>query len=198
MAVVAQAEFEDRPPAHGQNPYTSAQMELVSIFYFIVVAIGFGFVVFVHELGHFLAAKWARVRVEQFAIGFGHALVSFRKGLGFRFGSSGREYEQLLKAEREGIQPADVQAISPTEYRLNWMPLGGYVKMLGQDDPFSKAMIEKQLRNIDQQFDALMQSGIPEDMRAYLGMMGFKVVVNHHGEVLKVDQPGTTGDENGE
>lgn len=71
-------------------------------------------------------------------------------------------------------------------------------KMLGQDDPFSKAMIEKQLRNIDQQFDALMQSGIPEDMRAYLGMMGFRIVINHHGEVLKVEQPGTSGEDNGE
>jgi cell fate (sporulation/competence/biofilm development) regulator YlbF (YheA/YmcA/DUF963 family) len=69
-------------------------------------------------------------------------------------------------------------------------------KMMGQDDPFSKAMIENQLKNIDQQFDALMQSGIPEDMRAYLGMMGFKVVINYHGEVVRVEQPGSaSGDE---
>ncbi len=68
-------------------------------------------------------------------------------------------------------------------------------KMLGQDDPFSKAMIENQLKNIDQQFDALMQSGIPEDMRAYLGMMGFKIVINHHGEVLRVEQPSAPGSE---
>lgn len=70
-------------------------------------------------------------------------------------------------------------------------------KMLGQDDPFSRAMIEKQLKNIDQQFDALMQTGIPEDMRAYLGMMGFKVVVNLHGEVIRVEQPGVASDEDG-
>ena len=71
-------------------------------------------------------------------------------------------------------------------------------KMLGQDDPFSKAMIEKQLKNIDKQFDALMQTGIPEDMRAYLGMMGFKVVINYHGEVVRVEQPGSPGDGSGE
>ena len=71
-------------------------------------------------------------------------------------------------------------------------------KMLGQDDPFSKAMIEKQPKNIDKQFDALMQTGIPEDMRAYLGMMGFKVVINYHGEVIRVEQPGSAGDGNGE
>jgi len=66
-------------------------------------------------------------------------------------------------------------------------------KMLGQDDPFSKAMIEQQLRNIDRQFDALMQTGIPEDMRAYLGMMGFKVVIDYHGSVVRVEQPGAAG-----
>lgn len=72
-------------------------------------------------------------------------------------------------------------------------------KMLGQDDPFSKAMIENQLKNIEKQFDALMQTGFPEEMRAYLGMMGFKVVINYHGEVLRVEQPGTSGgDEGGE
>jgi regulator of sigma E protease len=95
---------------------------------------GFGFVVFFHELGHFLAAKWAGVKVEQFAVGFGQALLSWRKGLGFRWGSSGKEYEALLKDEKEGIQRTDVHAIGETEYRLNWIPLGGYVKMLGQDD----------------------------------------------------------------
>ena len=70
-------------------------------------------------------------------------------------------------------------------------------KMIGQEDVFTKAAIEQQLKNIDQQFDQLMQAGIPEDMRNYLGMMGFKVVINMHGEVLKVEQPGTTeeGDE---
>ncbi len=71
-------------------------------------------------------------------------------------------------------------------------------KMLGQDDPFSKAIIEQQLKNIDKQFDALMQTGIPEDMRAYLGMMGFKVVINYHGEVIRIEQPGSVSDDEGE
>ncbi len=62
-------------------------------------------------------------------------------------------------------------------------------KILGQDDPFSKALIQQQLKNMDKQFEALMQAGMPEEMRAYLGMMGFKVIVNYHGEVLRVEQP---------
>ena len=71
-------------------------------------------------------------------------------------------------------------------------------KMLGQDDPFSKAIIEQQLKNIDKQFDQLAKTGIPEDMRAYLGMMGFKVIINVHGEVIKVEQPGASSGEEGE
>ncbi|KXK13515.1 MAG: hypothetical protein UZ14_CFX002001594 [Chloroflexi bacterium OLB14] len=68
-------------------------------------------------------------------------------------------------------------------------------KMLGQDDPFSQAMIQNQLKNIEQQFDAILKTGLPEDMRAYLGMMGFKVVINYHGEVVRVEQPGAISDE---
>jgi len=71
-------------------------------------------------------------------------------------------------------------------------------KMMGQEDIFTKAMIENQLKNMDQQFDALMQQGIPESGRAYLGMLGFKVVINYHGEVLRVDQPSAPSDEGGE
>jgi hypothetical protein len=62
-------------------------------------------------------------------------------------------------------------------------------KMLGTEDIFSKAMLENQLKNIDQQFESLLQTGIPEDGRAYMGMMGFKVVINVHGEVVRLDQP---------
>jgi hypothetical protein len=68
-------------------------------------------------------------------------------------------------------------------------------KMIGSEDPFSKAIIENQLKHIDQQFEQLFQIGIPEDMRAYLGMTGFKVVIDYHGQVLRVEQPGTASDE---
>ena len=63
-------------------------------------------------------------------------------------------------------------------------------KMLGQDDIFSRAMIENQLKNINSQFDALIEAGIPEEGRAYMGMMGFKIRINVHGEVIDVEQPG--------
>jgi len=62
-------------------------------------------------------------------------------------------------------------------------------KMLGQEDLFSKAMIDNQIKNIDRQFEALLKSGIPEAGRAYMGMLGFRVVINFHGEVIRLDQP---------
>ncbi len=138
---------------------------LSSILNVLLIAFGFGFVIFFHELGHFLAAKWADVKVEQFAVGFGQALLAWRKGLGVRWGSTQSEYHQRLNdyvkehrlASRNGDagKPTDEHAnydetldptpielaraaaalpISETEYRLNWIPLGGYVKMLGQED----------------------------------------------------------------
>lgn len=68
-------------------------------------------------------------------------------------------------------------------------------KMIGQDDLFSHALILNQLKHLDKQFDNLLQTGIPEDMRAYLGMMGFRVVINFHGEVIRFDQPSAPAEE---
>ena len=69
-------------------------------------------------------------------------------------------------------------------------------KMTGQDDIFSRAMIFNQLKNLDRQFDQLLNAGIPEEGRAYLGMMGFRIVVNIHGEVVRFEQPAAAdGDE---
>jgi len=100
--------------------------KLSTLFDLLLVILGFGAIVFVHELGHFLAARWAKIRVLAFAIGFGPAVFSYRKGLGFRRGSSEREVRWTPELGARGI--------SPTEYRFNALPFGGYVKMLGQDD----------------------------------------------------------------
>ena len=117
-----------------------------------LLALGLGFVIFFHELGHFLAAKYCDVKVEQFAVGFGPAIVAWRKGIGFRWGTTGPAYNKLVEAHIEADQKRDrpestdhtldyaassnvrIPGIGETEYRLNWIPLGGYVKMLGQDD----------------------------------------------------------------
>lgn len=68
-------------------------------------------------------------------------------------------------------------------------------KMMGQDDIFTRAAIEKQLEHMDEQFDQVLKAGLPEESRAYLGMSGFKVRINLHGEVLEIQQPGTSSPE---
>ncbi len=112
-----------------------------TLFDLLLVVIGFSLIVVVHELGHFLAARWAKIRVLAFAVGFGPALVSWRKGLGLRRGSSEPEYLDKLSEALQGqsgrIEEARAEfskTVSPTEYRINVLPLGGYVRMLGQED----------------------------------------------------------------
>jgi regulator of sigma E protease len=83
--------------------------------------LGLGFVIFIHELGHFLLAKWNGVKVERFSIGFGPTLASFRRGVGIRVGSGSRP-----------PGPDDPPTWGETEYILAALPLGGYVKMLGE------------------------------------------------------------------
>jgi regulator of sigma E protease len=80
----------------------------------LLVAGGLGFVIFVHELGHFLVAKACGVKCEKFYLGFdvgGLKLCSFKWG--------------------------------ETEYGIGALPLGGYVKMLGQDDNPAAAEAER-------------------------------------------------------
>jgi len=90
----------------------------------IQVIIGFSLIIFVHELGHFLAAKWVGIRVDRFAVGFGHRLFGWRKGEGFTLGN------------RPNYTPDEVRQRSwgETDYCFKLLPIGGYVKMLGQDD----------------------------------------------------------------
>src|SRR6266480_5210486 len=70
-------------------------------FYIVPVAVILGFMILIHEFGHYAVAKLLGVRVEQFAIGFGKRLIGFRKG--------------------------------ETDYRISAIPLGGYVKMSGEN-----------------------------------------------------------------
>jgi regulator of sigma E protease len=67
----------------------------------VAVAAVLGFMILIHEFGHYAVAKWLGVRVEVFSIGFGKRLIGFRKG--------------------------------ETDYRIAAIPLGGYVKMSGEN-----------------------------------------------------------------
>jgi regulator of sigma E protease len=82
------------------------------LFTVAVLIVVLGVLIFVHELGHFLAAKWAGIRVHRFALGMGNPIP----GLSFRRGD--------------------------TEYAICWLPLGGYVKMATAEEEASSSALE--------------------------------------------------------
>lgn len=91
-------------------------MEIVqSALAFIVVI---GVLVFVHELGHFLAAIWTGMRADVFALGMGPRVVGWNRITGLTFGKLSD----------------DVVLGEHTDYRLCALPIGGYVKILGMVD----------------------------------------------------------------
>ena len=61
------------------------------------------------------------------------------------------------------------------------------MSMLGKDDLMTKAAIDASLRNID--MDQIIKQGIPGQARDMMGMMGFKIKINFHGEVIGMDAP---------
>jgi hypothetical protein len=65
----------------------------------------------------------------------------------------------------------------------------GAMKMMGKDDLFTKAMIDASIRNMDQTTGRLSETGLPEEARTWLGMLGFRVVVNVHGEIVDLLMP---------
>ena len=66
------------------------------------------------------------------------------------------------------------------------------LQMMGQDDVFTKAAVESSINNME---DAVGQP-IPEDARRWLGMLGFKIVIDMHGGVVDIQMPagGIEGD----
>lgn len=103
-----------------------------------VIAIlgGFTLLIVIHELGHFLAARWAGIRVDGFAVGMGPVACSYRSGVGFVAGST--DVAVRRRFGRSAIELTDDElrqhGLGETEYSLRWLPIGGFVKMLGQDD----------------------------------------------------------------
>jgi hypothetical protein len=61
------------------------------------------------------------------------------------------------------------------------------LKFLGRDDLFTKAAIDASMRNVD--MDQIIAQGIPEQARNMMGMLGFRIIIDLHGEVLRLDQP---------
>lgn len=102
-------------------------MEIINtIFYFLIVI---GVLVFIHEFGHFIAARIMGMRTEVFAFGMGFRLLGFNKKNGFTFGRL----------------PKNLELENNTDYRLCAFPIGGYVKISGMiDESMDKEFVNKE------------------------------------------------------
>ena len=120
-----------------------------------------GVLVFIHELGHFLLARWNGVRVLTFSLGFGPKLLKVQRG--------------------------------DTEYCISAIPLGGYVKMAGEnpDDPHTGADDEFLSKSKWQRFQILIAGPV---MNILLAVVLLAVVLMQGAEVLAyLDQPAVVG-----
>src|SRR5215207_376458 len=94
---------QDTGPPNGEG------IVLITVLALIVVL---GVLIFVHEAGHFVAAKWAGIYVHRFSLGLGSPIpwLTFRRG--------------------------------ETEYSISWLPLGGYVKMASREEDIGSSALE--------------------------------------------------------
>ena len=136
----------------------------------LMVAAGLGTVIFVHELGHFAVAKMCGVKCPKFYIGFDVPLGAMINNM------LGREGE--FKIFGIGI-PRTIGppiTIGETEYGIGILPLGGYVRMLGQDDDPS---------NINEQLRESQVAGNSPDSKTIVGPDGKSYVVDRRSYLAK-------------
>ena len=152
------------PPASGGSVNVFLYLAILAIIGLIVyktgfdgllrwgmVILGLGFLIFIHELGHFLAAKWCDVHVQTFSIGFGPALpgCSFTRG--------------------------------ETTYKIAAIPLGGYVNMVGEgpeadeDENYPRSFKNKSVV----QRMVIISAGVI--MNVLFGAIAFVIVYRYHG-----------------
>ncbi|HBG28859.1 MAG: hypothetical protein A2Y10_16870 [Planctomycetes bacterium GWF2_41_51] len=104
----------------------------------ILSFVGLGVVIFIHELGHFAAGKFCGIRVEAFAIGFGPIVLGVKKIENYL---QIRIFPTILEKENDPEQAGLLCLKVPmsgkageTEYQIRIFPVGGFVKLVGQED----------------------------------------------------------------
>ncbi len=67
--------------------------------------------------------------------------------------------------------------------------------MMGKTDLFSMALLKNQLKNIDKEIDAMFRQGPPPGLAEFMGMQGFKVNIDMHGNIINVNMPTAPSEE---
>src|ERR671922_369772 len=93
-------------------PPRRTECEGLMLLTLLALIVVLGVLIFVHEAGHFVAAKWAGIYVHRFSLGLGPPVpwLTFRRG--------------------------------ETEYSISWLPLGGYVKMASREEDVGSSSLE--------------------------------------------------------
>ncbi|GAC1309321.1 MAG: RIP metalloprotease RseP [Ktedonobacteraceae bacterium] len=126
----------------------------------------FGLLVLVHEFGHFITAKWAGIRVEEFGLGFPPRVVGFRKrdeggweiiwfgGRRSEEDSYGSQKQTPFSGTSGGVSKFGTPTSNHTIYSLNLIPIGGFVRMPGENGD-----INDEMGNYDHQSFAAKSAG---------------------------------------
>ena len=94
---------------------------------------------------------------------------------GFRRHIAARQVDQqVLHMLRDEIEAHHDLAVSSA------------LQMLGRDDLFTKAAVDASIKNMDQVLDHTL----PDETKSWLGMLGFRVIINLHGDIVRVEMPG--------
>jgi regulator of sigma E protease len=173
-------------------------MSFDSIFNMILIVLGFGFLIGIHELGHFVAAKWAGIRANAFAIGMGPQIFSYRKGVGFCYKSTSGKVIASFGKDANDMTDDELKEndLSETEYSLRLLPVGGFVSMLGQEDGNPDA-VSKEPRSYNQcpigKRMVVVSAGVVMNilLACFLFVVCFQVGVNFEAPILGLVAPGS-------
>jgi hypothetical protein len=91
-----------------------------------------------------------------------------------------RRHVESAVVDRQVIELLREQFVAHREIATETM-----LEMLGKDDLFTKAMIDASIKNMDQ----VIEHGLPDGARAWLGMLGFRVIIDTHGQVVRLEMP---------
>ena len=177
-------------------------MSFDSIFNMLLIVLGFGFLIGIHEWGHFIAAKWSGIRTNAFAIGMGPQVFSYRKGIGFCYKSTTPKVVAKFGKDAPEMTDSELKehGLSETEYSLRLLPIGGFVSMLGQEDgkpdsisedlrSYSKCPIGKRM--------VVVSAGVVMNLlfAGFLFLMCFQIGVNFEAPILGLIVPGSPASE---
>lgn len=95
-----------------------------------------------------------------------------------------RRHVEAEKIDRQVLSFFHAQVLANRE-----LVTQSLLNLLGKDDLFTKAMIDASIENAEANMARLAEEGLPENARAWLGLLGFRVVVDVHGDVVRIDSP---------